>query len=78
MHSFRHRIGVDLASGSFFMDVVCVTPKNQHVIRVNSATSAHRPRCHVRKWLNLRDLAAKNSVANFAQNIQFRYFIISA
>ena len=67
-----------LASGSFFMDIVCVTPKNQHVIRVNSVTFAHRPRCHVRKWLNLWDLAVKSSPANFAQNIHFRYFIISA
>ena len=69
---------MDLASGSFFMDAVCATPKNQHVIRVNSVTFAHHLRCRVRKWLNLRDLAAKNSVANFAQNIQFRYFVISA
>jgi hypothetical protein len=53
-------------------------PKNQHVIRVNSTTFAHLQRCRVRKWLNLRDLAAKSSSANFAQNIQFRYFIISA
>jgi hypothetical protein len=60
------------------MAVVCATPKNQRVIRVNSATFAHLQRCHVRKWLNLRDLAAKSSSANFAQNIQFRYFIISA
>ena len=54
------------------MDAAYVMPKNQHVIRVNSATFARLQRCLVRKWLNQRDLAAKNSVANFARNIQFR------
>jgi hypothetical protein len=54
------------------MDAECAMPKNQHVIRVNSTTFAHLQRCRVRKWLNLRDLAAKSSAANFAKNIQFR------
>jgi ribosomal protein S27E len=72
MHYFRHKIGVALASGSFFMDVVCAMPKNQHVIRVNSATFVHLPNCRGRKWLNLRDLAARSSAANFAPNIPIR------
>jgi threonine dehydratase len=72
MRSFRHKIGVALASGLFFMDAVCVMPKNQHVIRVNSATSVHLLNYHGRKWLNLRDLAARSSATNFAPNIQIR------
>jgi hypothetical protein len=78
MRYSHHKTGAALVSGSFCMDAECATPKNQHVIRVNSTTFAHLQRCLVRKWLNLRGLAAKSNVANFAQDIQFRYFIISA
>jgi len=45
---------------------------------VNSMTFPQLRVWLVRKWVNLRDLAAKSSPANFAQNIHFRYFIISA
>jgi hypothetical protein len=54
------------------MDAGYVTPKNQHVIRANSTTFARLQRCLVRKWLNQQDLAARNSVANFAPNNHFR------